>query len=99
MNTEKEIKQIDNVIAQLKLLKSALQRVEKASEKAHNMSTYTHTTKQINNASIALNRECAELDRCRRKAWIAIKEADNLEVSLEVPEEYCVSGFHRIKNK
>lgn len=99
MNAEKEIIKIDNVINKLKALKSSLLKVEKASEKAHNMSTYTHTTKQINNASIALNMECSELDRCRRKAWIAIKEADNLEVSLEVPDEYCVSPFHRIKNK
>lgn len=99
MNANKEIRQIDNLITQLKLLKSSLLKVEKASEKAHNMSTYTHTTKQINNAAIALNSECVELDRYRRKAWLAIKEAEELEVSLEVPEEYFVSGFHKIKNK
>lgn len=99
METTKEIEQIDNVISRLKLLKSSLLKVEKLSDKAYNMSTYTHTAKQINNAAIALNSWCIELDRCRRKAWQAIKEAEELEVSLEVPEEYFASGFHKIKNR
>lgn len=99
MNTEKEIKQIDNVIAQLKLLKSSLLKTEKASEKSFNTSPSTHTPSQCSKAVTALNMECMQLDRCRRKVWTAIKEAEELEVSLEEPDEYHISGYHKWKNK
>lgn len=96
MNTIKEIEQIDKVINQLKLLKKSLLKVEKLSDKAYNTSPSTHTPSQVNKASTALNWECMNLDKQRRRTWISIKEANELEVSLEV-RDYNPSSFHHYK--
>ena len=93
MKTEEEVKQIDIIVAQLKCLKSNLQKVDKLSEKSFNMTTSNNSPKQIQKAATDLNFACMELDKQRKRTWKSIKDAAFLEVSLE-KTEYHLSPFH-----
>lgn len=89
-----EIEKIDNVISQLKYLKRDIQKKNKLSDSLFNANGVTRKRRQAMDAS--LNWQCMHLDKQRKAAWKAIKDAEFLEVSLE-PQEYNPSGFHCYK--
>lgn len=88
-----EVKKIDLVMKQLKILKSDILKKDKLSSSALNCDG---TPKQRQKASINLNWQCMHLDKQRKATWKAIKDADFLEVDIE-ETEYNPSAFHTYK--
>ena len=86
-----EIEQIDNVIANLKLLKLEINAKNKKSYKALNCNG---TPKQRQKASVDLTWQCMTVDKQRKAVWKAMLP---FEVSIE-DCEYNPSGFHNYKH-
>ena len=96
MSYKEKISNIDNVLSELKTLKSEYQKAEKLSEKSLKMDFKNNTPKQIQKASADLNWQCMHIDKTKKRVWKSILNAD-LEVDLN-ETEYHPSEFHNYKN-
>jgi hypothetical protein len=87
--------EIDNLIFQLRELKKEINKRDKLSDKAFNMTPQTHSRSQINKASTDLNWSCMDIDKMKVKFARTFKDSQ-LNVSTE-EVEYNPSGFHSYK--
>lgn len=85
------MKEIDNAINALKILKSEIISMEKKSKKAFECQG---TPRQRQKASTDLNWQCMTVDKQRKAVW---KVMLPFEVSIE-DCEYNPSGFHNYKH-
>ncbi|MDE5516403.1 hypothetical protein KRE49_11700 [Elizabethkingia meningoseptica] len=90
MERVNEIECIDEVIKQLKILKSDIQKKDKLSQKALQCEG---TINQRQKFSVNLNWQCMHLDKQRKSTWKSILKAEFLNVDIE-ETEYNPSGFH-----
>lgn len=96
MSYKEKISNIDNVLSELKTLKSEYQKAEKLSEKSLNMDFKNNTPKQIQKASADLNWQYMHIDKTQKRVWKSILNSD-LEVDIS-ETEYHPSEFHHYKN-
>ncbi|MDV3674475.1 hypothetical protein CMU30_13920 [Elizabethkingia anophelis] len=90
MEKVNEIECIDEVIKQLKILKSDIQKKDKLSQKALQSEG---TINRRQKALVNLNWQCMHLDKQRKSTWKSILKAEFLNVDIE-ETEYNPSGFH-----
>ncbi len=90
-----EIELIDSLISTAKYLKTAIKKRDKLSEKAFNMSRYTHSPRQIEKTNVDLNWQCMEVDKIKTD-FARLFKGSLVDVGTG-EKEYNPSGFHSYK--